>query len=80
MPFFFLLTKRWTGQVKGQLLLSLDALSRKMVPFQRKMSTLFWLGSQLPVPERTDWSVPCVELSRSCGVSGKEGGSAARTG
>lgn len=74
---FFLLTKRWTGQ----LLLSLDVLSRKMVPFQGKMSTLFWRGSQLPVVlESTDWSVPWVELSRSCRVSGEGGGSAARTG
>lgn len=75
--FFFLLTKRWTGQ----LLLSLDVLSRKMVPFQGKMSTLFWRGSQLPVVlESTDWSVPWVELSRSCRVSGEGGGPAARTG
>lgn len=78
---FSLLTKRWVRQVKGQFLVSLDAFKKKWFFFKEKCPlSLFCLGSQLPVVlESTDWSVPWVELSRSYGVSGKGGGSAART-
>lgn len=72
---FSLLTKRWTGQVKGQLLLSLDALSRKTHSLSRKnvhsassawaQSCQFW----------KHWLLcPLGWTGQVCGCQGKEEG------